>query len=88
MNSTAKVAIGTQCVSCSHKEVCSYKGTYAKILKAMSDAPVELLCNDLKKAQFKRVADFDFINRISVDCGYYQNWTDVYRDSSNTAQLI
>lgn len=88
MNSTAKVAINTQCASCGHKEVCSYKGTYAKILKAMSDAPVEVLCNDLKKVQFKRVADFDFINRISVDCMYYQNWTDGYRDSSVTARLI
>lgn len=88
MNNTTKVVIDTQCTSCSHKEVCSYRETYAKILKAMSNAPVELLCNDLKKVQFKRVADFDFINRISVDCGYYQNWTDVYRDGSNTARLI
>lgn len=88
MNGTAKVAINTQCVSCGHKEVCSYMETYKKILKAISDAPVELLCNDLEKVQFKRVADFNFINRISVDCGYYQNWTDTYRDGGNTTQLI
>lgn len=83
MNSTTKVVIDTQCTFCSHKEVCSYKETYAKILNAMSNASVEIPCDDLEKIQFKRVADFDFINRISVNCGYYQNWTDAYHDGDD-----
>lgn len=80
MSYTIKYFIEIPCAICNHKDVCSFKRTYTKILNAISSAAVEQPYTDGKKAQCKKVTDFDFIDSISVGCQYYQNWTDIYRD--------
>ena len=79
MSKVVKDMIEVKCEACNHKDVCSYKETYMKILNSISNVFIEQRCTDEKKVQFKKVADFDFIGSISVTCRYYQNWTDTYR---------
>mgnify|MGYP004470176407 CR=1 FL=1 len=80
MSNSVKTLAKPPCTICSHKDVCSYKETYMKILNSISDAVVEQPCTDEKKVQFKKIIDFDFIDSISVTCHYYKNWTDSYCD--------
>lgn len=80
MSNTNKCRIETPCSTCNHNGVCSHKEEYEKILKSVSNACVELPCEDEKNPSMKKVVDFDFVGDISVSCRHYQNWTDVYRD--------
>lgn len=86
MSNASKGLIETQCATCNHKDVCSYKETYTKILNAVSNAYVELPCKDEKKLSMKKIVEFDFINNISITCCHYQNWTNVYRDSGGLSK--
>jgi hypothetical protein len=56
------------------------KETYMKIIYFISNAVIEQPRTEGKKPQSVKVADFDFIDNISVACHYYQNWTDNYRN--------
>ena len=67
----------TLCTHCTHREVCAYKRDYLDILKAVEDAEVVRATPDGKTAS-KKVNCYDFINRISVSCKYYQNRTEAY----------
>lgn len=80
MSNTVKTIAEAPCAICNHKDVCSYKETYMRILNSISNAVVEQSCTDKEKVQFKKIIDFDFIDKISVTCHYYKNWTNSYRD--------
>lgn len=75
----------TLCTHCTHREVCAYKLDYLDILKAVENAEVVRATPDGKSTS-KKVNCYDFINRISVSCKYYQNRTETYR--SNTTKDI
>lgn len=68
----------TLCAHCAHREVCAYKQDYLDILKAVENAKVVKDTPDGKIAS-KKVTFYDFIDKISITCKYYQNWTDTYR---------
>ena len=72
--------INIQCTNCNHKDICSFKETYMKILDLISNVVVEQPSAGEKKCSFVKIVDFDFINSISVNCRYYQNWTGFYRN--------
>lgn len=76
MNNKVKALAEPLCTICSHRDVCSYKETYMKILNSISNAVVKQPCTDEKKVQFKKINDFDFIESISVTCHYYKNWVE------------
>ena len=68
----------TLCTLCAHQDVCVYKQDYLDILKAVENASVTRGTPD-GKIESKKVIHYDFIGEISVDCKYYQNWTEAYR---------
>lgn len=74
----------TLCTRCEHCAVCIYKPDYLDILEAVKRASV-LKDTENGRVFSKKVADYDFISGISIDCRYYRNWTDTYRDGDYNA---
>ena len=72
--------INVQCETYNHKDICSRKETYMKILDFISNAIVKQPGAGEKRCSFVKITDFDFINSISVNCRYHQNWTDLYHN--------
>lgn len=72
----------TLCTRCVHKDVCIHKLDYLNILEAIKDTSVVKDTPD-GRAMSKKVSDYDFIDKNSISCRYYRNWTDVYRDYEN-----
>lgn len=73
---------GTLCTCCVNREVCIHKLDYLNILKAIENTSVVKDTPDGREMS-KKVIDYDFIDKISISCRYYRNWTDVYRDYEN-----
>lgn len=60
----------TACTGCIHREVCTYKYDYLKIIEAVNNAEVHSTAPDGRHS-FKKVSLYDFIEDINVLCKYY-----------------
>ena len=67
------------CSRCAHRDVCSHKEDYAKVVAAIRNATVS--SGDLDGGiTSKKIINYDFVHTITVNCRYYHNWTAAYRE--------
>lgn len=75
------------CTQCSHQEVCSLKDQFIAAQKTVDDVSVTL-GRDGKSGSFKRLRDFNWIERVKLKCVYFSPKKRTRQDISETNQIF
>ena len=61
----------TQCIRCSHREVCSLKGEFLAAQKAIDEAVLHRKRKDDEAVSMIRIRDIKYVEQVELRCKHY-----------------